>query len=124
MRAPMGLALLLIMAVAACMPRGPVIDVTGNKPQGVGGTIAGAVRARLGEPLPGRLVTAVNVATGARVQATTAANGGYTIQVPVGTYRLELQLQQGEAIEKQPPDTEISASDMDADRDFVVVRQP
>src|SRR5437762_14060035 len=68
-----------------CHP-GAIID-TDPKPS-VGGTIAGVVRSGA-NPVIGRKVTAVNVSSGARFDATTGANGGYTIKVPEGTYRID-----------------------------------
>jgi hypothetical protein len=113
-------AVLLLFATCACMPRGPVLD-TGPEPQGVGGTISGVVSASGGTtPLAGRKVTAVDLKTGERHETSTAVNGGYTLKVPQGRYRLEVELREGESLAKSPADTEINASDMDADRDFVV----
>ena len=102
----------------ACAPRGPVID-TGNRPEGVGGTIAGTVRAG-DTPLSGRRVVAVNEATGTRFEVSTAINGGYTIKVPAGMYRLEVELRAGESVQTQPPPTEVNVGDLDPDRNFVV----
>lgn len=120
-----GTAVLTAAAVWACAARGPILD-TGSKPANVGGTIAGVVRvAGSGEPLRGRKVSAIDAASGARYEASTATNGGYTIKVPIGRYRLEVELRAGETLAEQPPHTEINASDLDADRDFVVtVRSP
>ncbi len=125
MRAPMGLALMVVFAASSCMPRGPIVD-TGSKPPNVGGTISGIVRASGGTTsLTGRKVTATNLSTGQRYEASTATNGGYTMKVPVGKYRLEVELREGESLAEQPGETEISASDMDADRDFTItVRSP
>src|SRR5688500_17338194 len=104
----------------ACAARGPVID-TGTRPEGVGGTIAGAVRASGGSSaLSGRKVTAINGATGARFETSTAANGGYTVKVPAGTYRLEVELRAGEAVQTHPDATEVNVGDLDPDRDFVL----
>jgi hypothetical protein len=114
----------VLVAVVACAARGPVLD-TGSKPVGVGGTIAGIVRvAGSGQPLSGRKVTAIDVASGARFEVSTATNGGYTIKVPTGKYRLEVELRAGETLTEQPADTDINASDLDADRDFVVTVKP
>ena len=122
MRVVNGLALGVVVFVSACMPRGPVIDA-GSKPTGVGGTIAGIVRTAAGSaPLAGRKVTAIDVVGGARYEASTATNGGYTIKVPTGKYRLEVELRAGEAVAEQPEETEIQTSDLDADRDFVIKR--
>ena len=92
-----------LAAAAACHP-GPVLD-PGAK-MAVGGTIAGIVSSVGNTALPGRKVTAINVATGARFEATTGLNGGYTIKVPQGTYRLEVELQPAE---KSFTDAELKA---------------
>src|SRR4029434_8515075 len=96
-------ALVLTAALAgACAGHGPVVD-TGPKPTGVGGTIAGTVRADGGAvSLAGRKVTATNQTTGAHFEATTGTDGGYTIKVPTGTYRLEVELHAGERCAKGP----------------------
>ena len=105
-----------IFALSACHPRA-VIDT--DPKASVGGTIAGIVRS--GEtPVVGRHVTAVNTTTGARFEATTGANGGYTIKVPEGTYRLEVELKAGEKVTKQPAETKINKGDLDTKRDFVI----
>lgn len=105
---------------SACHP-GPVI-ASGPKPS-VGGTIAGVVRSGA-NPVIGRKVAAVNVTTGARIEATTGANGGYTIQVPEGTYRIELETRPGETITKQPDETHVNNSDLDSGRDFLIAAGP
>jgi hypothetical protein len=116
----MGLAVMLVLVAVACMPRGPIVD-TGPKPDIVSGTIAGTVRASGGAvSLAGRKVTAIDQSTGQRYEATTATNGGYTIKVPVGKYRLEVELREGESLAEGPAETEINASDLDADRDFTI----
>jgi hypothetical protein len=109
---------LLLMSVTGC--RGPVI--TNDPPLNAGGTIAGIVRATGGTaPLPTRVVTAINTETGARVQTTTGANGGYTLKVPeVGRYRLEVELRDGEVVSKGPEETEINNGDLDPGRDFEI----
>lgn len=115
----MSATVVALLLSAGCHP-GPVID-TGPEPPGVGGTIAGMVRASDGAtPLSARTVTAINSATGARFDVSTATNGGYTLKVPTGTYRLELELRGGERINTQPEPTEVNAGDLDSDRDFVV----
>ena len=58
-------------------------------------------------------VTAINVQTGSRHTATTAGNGGYTIKVPEGTYRLEIELRSGEKVAKKPEDTHVNNGDLD-----------
>jgi len=92
----------------------------------VGGTIAGIVSAETKAAVPSRKVTAVNTVTGTRYDATTGVNGGFTIKVPQGTYRLEIELQEGEKVTKQPGETKVNRSDLDPRRDFVIsgVRGP
>jgi len=114
------IAVLLVAGacLAGCHP-GPIVD---NLPkQSVGGTIAGIVTGTdTTNGLIGRKVTAVEVRSGAKYDTTTAANGGYTIQVPEGTYRLEVELRDGETLAKQPSPTRVNNSDLDPHRDFVI----
>jgi len=108
---------LLAVAAAACHP-GPIVGKT--PAPDAQGTIAGIVSTSGKVPLAGRKVTAVNTATGERFEATTAANGGYTLQVPHGQYRLELELREGERLAQQPGETRVNRSDLDPRRDFVI----
>jgi hypothetical protein len=115
MRLTNALFLLLVLAAVACHP-GPIM----SPKAAVGGTIAGIVSTTTKSAVPDRKVTAVNVTTNARYDATTGANGGYTIKVPEGTYRLEVELLPGETLTKQPGETKINKSDLDPRRDFVI----
>ena len=121
-----GLVVLLLIACAGARGRGPAIGSSAqSKAPDVGGTISGVVRTSEGSiPLVGRLVTAIEVTTGAKYETPTASNGGYTMKVPKGRYRLELQLRVGESLAKQPDETQIDTSDMDAGRDFLVTSKP
>jgi hypothetical protein len=102
-----------------CHPSRPVLD-TGPKPD-VGGSISGTVTANDGATALGaRKVSAINTATGARFDVSTTTAGGYTVRVPKGTYRLEVELRSGEALATQPDPTEVDAGDLDAGRNFVV----
>jgi hypothetical protein len=116
-------ALLLTMALAGCGATGPAHD-PGPRPD-VGGSISGRVSASDGTTaLSGRKVTAVNIATGTRYDVSTSTNGGYTVRVPVGNYRVEVELRNGETITSQPePAIEIDRGDLDGARDFVISRQ-
>jgi hypothetical protein len=114
-------AIVLAIFLASCgAARGPVAGVGDNKSDTVGGTISGIVRAAADTPLSGRKVTITNVETGAKLEASTAINGGYTLQVPRGHYRIDVELRPGEAISKRPDEVHITASDIDASRDFVI----
>jgi hypothetical protein len=112
------LAAVTLLSSIACHP-GPIVD-TGPKPAAVGGTIAGIVSSDANAALAGRKVTAIETVTGKRYDATTGTNGGYSIQVPEGTYRLEVELRDGERVSKQPDQTRINKSDIDSSRSFVI----
>jgi hypothetical protein len=107
-----------LLASAACHP-GPVIGA-GAKPPSMDGTVAGMVSTDTNAAVTGRKVTATNTGTGTRYDATTGPNGGYTIKVPEGTYRLEVELKPGETIAKQPGETRVHKSDLDPRRNFVI----
>jgi carboxypeptidase family protein len=107
------------LLTAACHP-GPVLNAGAKQPP-VGGTIAGIVTtADSAVAVPGRKVTVVETTSGSRYDTTTATNGGYTIRVPEGTYRIEVELRPGETLAKQPDQTKIGNSDLDSGRDFVI----
>ena len=107
-----------------CVTHGRAVIDTRAKPEGVGGTIAGLVSASgATEPLVNRKVIAINEATGERYEVSTAGNGGYTVKVPAGKYRLELELQPGEVFEKRPDPTDVNVGDLDPDRNFVLTRR-
>ena len=116
-------ALLAATVLAGCGATGPAYD-PGPRPD-VGGSISGRVSAGDGTTaLSGRKVTAVNTATGRRYEVSTSTNGGYTVRVPVGTYRVEVELRGGETLTTQPEATiDIDRGDLDAARDFVITRQ-
>jgi len=102
-----------------CHPSRPVLD-TGPKSD-VGGSISGTVTANDGATALGaRKVSAINTATGAVFDVSTTSSGGYTVRVPKGTYRLEVELRGGEALATKPDPTEVDAGDLDAGRNFVV----
>jgi len=121
MRSINALLLCSVFAAAACHP-GPVLS-PGSK-MAVGGTIAGIVSTDTNAAVTDRRVTAIDTTSGARFEATTGANGGYTIKVPEGTYRLELELRPGEVVTKQPAETKINKSDLDPRRDFTISVKP
>ena len=115
----LGFAALTAACGAGPMGRpGPVVN---TQPAKVGGTIAGIVKtADNTVAVPGRKVSVIEVKTGARHETTTATNGGYTIQVPEGTYRFEIELRPGETLARQPEQTHVGNSDLDTTRDFVI----
>jgi hypothetical protein len=104
-----------VLGATACHP-GPVLSA--KLP--ANGTIAGIVSSTANAAVPDHKVTAVDVTTGARFDATTGVNGGYTIKLPEGTYRLEIELRPGEVVTKQPGETRVHKSDLDPHRDFTI----
>jgi hypothetical protein len=113
------LGCLLLVTSIACHMNKPVVDPTPSA--SVGGTIAGLVSTNdRSVAVPGRKVTATEVSKGTHYESTTAANGGYTIKVPEGTYRIEVELHESETLAKKPEQTRISNGDMDSGRDFII----
>lgn len=116
----LAVGLLALMAVSACRKGTPAIDVA-RKPVEASGTISGTINGPQGTSVvEGRLVQAINVATGERQKATTNTSGGFTFKVPPGRYRVELTLREGESLVKQPGVLELNRSDADANADFIV----
>lgn len=115
-----GVALLAVFSGSGCRLGVPVVD-PGERPPAVNGTISGRVMgvddsARL----VGRRVEAINVDTGTRASVTTASTGGFSLKVPPGTYRLSVELHEGETLPNPPGPITINASDMDANIELVV----
>jgi hypothetical protein len=110
----------VLLSVAACRPGTPVIDLA-PKPAEADGTISGTVRGPEGtSPVDGRQVEAVDVSTGERQRTKTNNAGGFSFKVKPGKYRVELTLQEGETLVKQPGIINVHRSDVDANADFVL----
>jgi hypothetical protein len=108
----------------ACHTERPIVN-SGPKPPAVGGTIAGIVKTE--DPRvapPSRKVTAVDVRSGSHFDAVTGADGGYSIQVPEGTYRVEVELRGNETLAKRPGETHVGNGNLQAARDFVITVRP
>jgi hypothetical protein len=84
------------------------------------GTIGGFLSVVGGDRLPGRQVSAVHVTTKQRYSAITSVTGGFSLKVPPGEYRLEVDLRDGERIVKDPGVVHINKSDLDANLEIVV----
>jgi hypothetical protein len=116
----------LALAAAACRPGTPVVDPSA-KPAAISGTVSGTVRDSGRTGVGGRLVSAIDQSTGQRYELKTDANGHYTIKLPVGKYKMEVQLMPGEALVRAPEEININKSDLDPGRDFeitVAARRP
>ncbi len=115
------LALAVVLAAATgCRSGQPIYSAT-PKDQTTPGTIAGIVSTgKGGEPLAGRRIEAVDLSGGGRYSATTSVTGGFSIPVPPGKYRLEVELREGERVVKSPGTIDINKSDLDANLEVVI----
>jgi hypothetical protein len=114
---------LLALGSTGCRTGIPVMD-RGEKPPTQDGTIAGNVRTDSDAAVVTRVVRAVAVSTGQKFETTTNNAGTYTLKVPPGRYRLEVELRAGERLSKEPGETQINASDLDPGRNFVITVVP
>jgi len=119
LRTAAGMVVLLMLSSGCAARHGRPI-VGGSTVPNPTGTISGNVTTTGGTPLEGRRVSAINMATEAHFDATTASNGGYTIKVPPGRYRLELELRGGDQIARQPEQTNVNVGDVDESLNFVI----
>lgn len=116
----LSLGVLALLLTGACRRGVPVVDL-GAKPPVALGTITGIVRGPEGtSAVTGRSVDIINVATGERRTVETGANGGFTIQLPAGKYRLELALKEGETLVKRPGVIDLGKGDIDSHIEFVL----
>lgn len=115
------LALAAVLAASGCRTGQPIYDSSQHDHQ-TPGTIGGILRAGIGgEPVARRVVVAVNLSDSAlRYSATTNVTGGFSIKVPPGHYRLEVDLREGERILRSPGIIDINKSDLDANRELII----
>jgi len=113
LRVPAILALTMVIATAC---RHPVLVAdSGPKPPTPAGTISGQLQTPgNGAPVVGRLVAAINNGDSQRFETRTNNTGGFTIRVPPGHYRIEVEQRAGEAIAGAPTDQQVGPSDIDA----------
>jgi carboxypeptidase family protein len=118
-------AIWLIAGIAALLYAGgcrrgvPAVDL-GPKPPAARGTLTGLVHGPNDAALSGRTVEVVNVASGEKFTTQTATNGGFTIELPKGKYRLDLQLRDGETLVRRPGVVDLDRGDIDSHIEFVV----
>ena len=115
-------ALLVLMLSSGCGARHGRPILGGSVVPNPTGTISGTVSNTTGTPLEGRRVSAIDMATEKRYDVTTAKNGGYTLKVPPGRYRLEVELTGGDQLAQQPEQTNVNIGDVDERMDFVIGR--
>src|SRR6185295_16509756 len=99
------IVVLALLAGPACRSGQPLL-VSAEGDKTTPGTIGGILSAPGGDRLANRGVHAV--------QAGTNVTGGFSIKVPPGEYHLEVDLQPGERIVKDPGRIHINKSDLDA----------
>lgn len=109
----------MVLAAAACRTGVPVVDPS-PKSTSLDGTISGRVLGEDGSRLSARKLDFTNVATGARLSVTSDANGAFTIKVPPGKYKPQVELRAGESLAKAPSEIDINQSDLDANIEFVI----
>ena len=112
----------LLMLSSGCAARHGRPLIGGATVANPTGTISGNVTSSTGTPLEGRRVSAIDMATETHYDASTSSNGGYTIKVPPGRYRLEVELRGGDQLAQQPEQTNVNAGDVDDRLNFVVGR--
>ena len=111
---------LVVALIGGCRSGQPIYSQT-PEDQSTPGTIAGNVQAgEGGDPLAGRRIHAVSLASGRRYSATTSVTGGFSIPVPPGKYRLEVELREGERVLRSPGTIDINDSDLDANLEVVI----
>ena len=116
----LSLGILALLFSGACRRGVPAVDL-GPKPPNPRGTITGIVRGPEGtSPVAGRTVEIVHTVTGERRSVQTSTNGGFTIQLPAGKYRLELPLRDGETLVKRPGVIDLEKGDIDSHIEFVL----
>jgi hypothetical protein len=114
------LGLLFLLLSGACRRGMPLVDL-GPKPLTARVTINGIVHGADGSSaIAGRTVDITNDRTGERHSVQTGANGGFTIELPAGQYRVDLPLKAGEALLKRPAPVTLDKRDVDSHVEFVV----
>lgn len=110
----------VLAAASGCRAGQPIYSRT-PADQTTPGTIAGILRAgEGGEPLAGRRLHAIDLSDGRRYSVTTSVTGGFSIPVPPGKYRLDVDLIEGERLLRTPGTIDINKSDLDANLEVVI----
>ena len=116
----LSLGILALFLSGGCRRGAQVVDLGPRAPESRG-TLTGTVRAAEGtSPVVRRDLQIVNTETGARHAAQTAANGGFTIQLPIGRYRIDMPLRDGETLVKRPGIVDLGTGDVDSQIEFVI----
>lgn len=112
---------LTVFAAAGCHRSVPPLDTSPQAAAQPRGTISGTIRGPEGTTaVEGRVVDVIDVTTNRRQRLTTDQNGGFSVTLDPGDYRVVLTLLDGEAIVRQPGVIHVDRSDVDTDADFVI----
>ena len=115
------LAGIAALALATACRRGLPDVGAAEASTGAHATINGSVRgAESNSPVPGRTISILDVRTGERRSVQTTSTGTFTIDLPAGQYRLDIDLRDGETVLKHPNVVALDAGDVDAHLEFVV----
>jgi len=109
-RGPSVAIIVVALGGAACHPGQPLVETTPGKDLAPG-TITGVARWPGDREewvsyhaLPGRRVHAVHIGTGRRYSAVTEMTGRFSIRVPLGKYRLEIEQLDGTVVQQETID--------------------
>jgi hypothetical protein len=103
---------------AGCRSAAPLL---GSDREPAHGTVSGVVAGPDGvAPVRGRLVEAIRVETRQRYSAVTSAAGSYTIKLPSGRYRLEVEFAEGEETARSPGVVDVDERELVTEVDFVL----
>ena len=117
-RAAWAWTFVLLFVAFGCRTGRPLLDSSRDNDQAPG-TIAGVLTTG-GGPVIGRKIEAVRVGASERYSAVTSVTGGFSIPVPPGQYRLQVVLQEGERVLRDPGVIDINESDLDANLEVVL----
>ena len=112
------MAAVALLAGPACRMGRPLIDTSTDMT--TPGTIGGNLKDSTGGPLASRTVHAVRAGSSEKYSAVTNVTGGFSIKVPPGDYRLQVDLLDGERVLKDPGVVHINKSDLDANLEVVI----
>jgi hypothetical protein len=107
-----------MLVLAGCRTAAPLI---GAEAVPARATLVGTISGPRGSaPLVGRQVSAVEVTTGALYSTKTQDSGGFTLLVPPGRYRLEVDLIPPERVADDPGVLELAPGEIVEDADVVL----
>jgi hypothetical protein len=112
------MGLLIAGGLSACRQAPPIVQNPARSTAALA-TINGTVQGPT-SGVPARMVTVISESTGQRRSVLTRPTGGFTLAVPPGKYRVEVQLLRGERLLRSPANVEVAPGAIDGHVDFVV----